>query len=136
MSHSDVRNEFQKNPVALSPREAYAHIQDGAVIIDIRPEYETNYRVFGVHTVYLLSYSTYKEKFHEIPKEKRLIIADSVGLKSPEISKFFHDQGYPQVAYLAGGVVAWDKDGLPLIKDLRYELNGGCACMLRPKKVD
>ena len=101
--------------------------------MDIRPEYETNYRVFDVHNVYWLPYSAYKEKFHEIPKEKPLIIADNVGLKGPEVARFLHDQGYPRVAYLGGGVVAWDHSGLPLRKDLGYELKGGCACKLRPK---
>lgn len=133
MSSLNSHDKLQGTPVGLSPKEAFAYLQDGAAIVDIRPEYETNYRIFDVGSVYLLSYSSYKQTFHEIPKEKPLIIADSVGLKSPEVARFLHDQGYPRVSYLAGGVVAWDHSGLPLSKDLGYELNGVCACKLRSK---
>ena len=122
-------------PVGLSPRIAFGYLQDGAVILDIRPEYETNYRAFDVPNVYLLSFSSYKEKLNEIPQEKLLIVADSVGLQSSEVAGFLVKRGFSQVAYLVGGIVAWDKYGFPLIKNLNNELHGGCACRLRPKKI-
>lgn len=135
MSSFYSSDKLKGKPGALSPKEAFACLQEGAAIVDIRPEYETNYRVFDVPDVYVLPYSSYKEKFQEIPKEKPLIVADSVGLKCSEVAQFLHDQGYPCVAYLAGGVVSWDHSGLPLSKDLGYELKGGCACKIRPKNL-
>lgn len=119
----------------ISPREAFALLHHGgAIVVDIRPEYETSYRVFDIPQVYLLAFDNYKEKFSEIPKDKLLIVVDNVGLKSPEVAAFFLEQGYSQVSYLIGGVVAWDRDGYPLKKNQEYELQGGCACRLKPKK--
>ncbi len=130
-----VHEEFsEQKSIPLSPREALCYLQHGAAILDIRPEYETNYRVFDFPHVYLLPFSSYRENFDEVPKCIPLIVVDNVGLKSSEVAKFFIEQGYTQVAYVVGGVVAWEQNGLPIKKDLDYELNGGCACMLKPKK--
>lgn len=122
-------------PVSLSPREAFVYLQDNGAIVDIRPEYEINYRVFDVPNIFYLPYSSYRDEFRIIPKDKFLIIADNVGIRSTEVARFLLAQGYPRVACLAGGVVEWDRDGLPLIKDMDYELVGGCACRLQSKKV-
>ena len=122
-------------PVPLSPKEAFAHLKDCAILVDIRPEYETNYRVFDVPKVFYLPYELYRDGFDIIPKDVFLIVADSVGNRSTEVARYLQEQGYPQVAYMTGGVVAWDRDGLPLSKDKEYEMVGGCACRLHPKKA-
>ncbi|KXG74394.1 rhodanese-like domain-containing protein [Thermotalea metallivorans] len=74
----------------LSSKEAFTLLcHGGAVVVDIRPKYEINYRVLDISKVYLLALDTYKEKFSEIPKDKLLIAVDNVGLKSPEVAAFF-----------------------------------------------
>jgi rhodanese-related sulfurtransferase len=123
-----------RKPVALSPCEAFDFMQSGAAIIDIRPEYETNYRMIDSDSVYLISYDSYKERFADIPKDTPLIIVDNVGLKSPEVAGFLLEQGFGRVAYVVGGILDWEHSGLPLLKDFDYELRGSCACMLRVKK--
>lgn len=125
---------MNKKPNKLTPREALEKLQEGALLVDIRPEYETNYRVIDVPYVYLMEYSTYRETFNNISKDISLIIVDSVGLQSSQVAQFILDKGYIEVAYITGGIIAWKQCGLPLTKDLDYQLNGGCACMLRTKK--
>lgn len=120
--------------VWLSPKEAFEYLQDSAAIVDIRPDYETNYRVFDVPKVFYLPYSSYRENYNTIPRDIPLVIADNVGLRSEEVACFLIEQGYTQVACLAGGVIEWDHRGLPLTKDMDCELTGGCACRLRSKK--
>ena len=122
-------------PVPLSPQEAFAHLQNNAALLDIRPEYETDFRVFDVPNVFYLPYRSYRDKFDLIPKNIPLIIADSVGNKSTVVARYLLEKGYLQVAYLAGGVVAWDRDGLPLTKDKNYAMVGGCACRLKPQNA-
>lgn len=127
--------QIKTTPVWFSPREAFEYLQGNAVIVDIRPDYEINYRVFDVPRVFYLPYSSYRQNFNEIPKDIPLIIADNVGIRSEEVGCFLMEQGYTQVMCIAGGVIEWDHDGLPLIKDLDCELTGGCACRLRPKRI-
>lgn len=133
-SYFDNPNQSDRKPIHLSPCEAFFYLQDEAILVDIRPEYEINYRVFDMPNVYLLPFPSYRERFNNLPKEKPVIIADSVGLKSPQVAQFLVDQGFSQVAYIIGGIIAWEHCDLPLTKDLEYQLNGGCACMLKPKK--
>lgn len=125
-----MNNNF--TPTVLSPREALSYLQEKAALVDIRPEYETSYRNFDVPKVYYVPYSSYIDSFHILPKDTLLIVADSVGNQSMEVARFLLMQGYPEVACLAGGVVEWDRNGLPLAKDTEYEMVGGCACKLQP----
>jgi len=121
--------------ISLSPREAFAYLQDNAAIVDIRPEYETSYRVFDVPKVFYLPGDLYRDKFQLLPKDILLIVADSSGNRSKEVAYYLIEQGYTKVACLAGGVIEWDRDGLPLSKNVDYEMVGGCACRLHPQKV-
>lgn len=120
--------------LSLSPREAFEYLQSGAAILDIRPEYETSFRIFDVSIVYYLPCTSCREELSLIPKDVPIIIADSVGTKSIEMMHYLKENGYTQVAYLAGGIVEWDRAGLPLNKDVDYEMVGGCACRLQPQK--
>jgi rhodanese-related sulfurtransferase len=128
-----MMNQFFSQ-ISLSPREAYEYLKDGAAIVDIRPEYETSFRVFDVPEVIYLPYSIYRDEFYLIPKETPLIIADSVGNQCKTVAAYLMEQGYSQVACMTGGIVEWDRAGLPLKKDGDYEMVGGCACRLQPQK--
>lgn len=130
-----MMNNVSQKIVSISPREAYEYLQENAVLVDIRPEYEICLRVFDVPKVIYLPYNIYKDKYSIIPKDIFLIVSDSVGNQSAIVVQFLIDQGYSSVASLTGGVVAWDRSGLPLLKDVEYEMIGGCACRLHPQKV-
>lgn len=133
MDEEFINENFQK-AIPLLPSEAVEYIQNGAIIVDVRAEYETNYRVIDCPDIIYLSYDSYKENYYRVPKEKEIIIVDNIGLVSPEVGKFLVSQGYNKVFYISGGIIAWDHSGLPLKKDIEFELNGGCACQIRPKK--
>ncbi len=122
-------------PQPLSSREAYEMALNGASILDVRPGYETNYRTFDVPKVYFLEMKELTELYHEVPQEETLIVADNAGVHSRELALFMQEKGYRQMYYLADGVLAWAHDGFPLVKDMDYELSGGCACKIRPRKV-
>lgn len=129
-------NPIKIKPIGLSPRDAYDKLKEGiASIIDVRPEYETCYRSFDVPKVYLLPFTLNFELKVELPTDEYIIVADNVGLDSPDVARKSLESGYPLVGYIIGGVVAWDRAGLPLIKDLGNELTGGCACKLKPRKL-
>ena len=63
-----------------------------------------------------------------------LIVADSVGIHSKEVAKFLVNKGFVNIANMAGGLVEWERDGLPLQVNLKEELSGQCACQLKAKK--
>lgn len=129
------QDKQNKIPTSLSPRQALAYLQAGAAIVDIRPEFETSFRIFDVPKVYYLSYRSYREDYPAIPKDCLLIVADSVGNQSQEVARFMLEKGYDNITFLAGGIVEWDRDGLPLAKDMDCAMIGGCACRLQPQKI-
>lgn len=118
----------------LTPREAYAEATEGdAVIMDVRELGIIGAKRFAVPEVLYLPLSELKESFDNIPKDIPLILADSAGLRSHEAMVIMLEEGYTNIANLAGGLVEWDRDGLPLNINTEDELSGSCMCQLRPR---
>ena len=120
--------------IHLSPNEAFKVLKSDAILLDVRENYETIGKTFGVENVIYLPKSEFLEKFNELPKDKPLVIADSVGLRSKKIYIFLANNGFSNLANLNGGIVDWEKDGLPMNIDKGEMLTGSCLCQLRPKK--
>ena len=118
----------------LTPAEAYMEaIENGAVIVDVREERLTGYKCFDVPVVIYMPGSRLSEEYHSLPAGIPLIIADSVGLRSHEAMEFLLGRGLRNIANLAGGIVEWEHDGLPLKIDRTEQLDGSCVCQLRPR---
>ena len=106
----------------------------GAVAVDIREEYELDYKLLDVPESIFISNSIFKDNYKMLSKTKPLVIVDSVGLRSKDAVIFLQEKGYTNAANLNGGIVDWDKDNLPLKVDKYAELSGSCACMLKPMR--
>jgi len=117
----------------LTPAEAYAESQKNAVILDVREEELTGYKQFDVPQTIFLPNTRIPEKYSELPLNVPLIIADSAGLRSKEAMIFLANKGYKNIANLAGGLVEWERDGLPLIINKNEKLDGSCVCQLKPR---
>ncbi len=118
----------------LTPRDAYDEaINNGAVIVDVREDYLTGYKQFDAPDVFYYPLSVLKERLNEIRKDVPLIIADSAGLMSHNAMLILKENGYDNMANLAGGIVEWERDGLPLRTDLMEQLDGSCMCQLKPR---
>ncbi|MCF7919583.1 MAG: rhodanese-like domain-containing protein [Candidatus Cloacimonetes bacterium] len=118
----------------ITPRKALAFLENEAILVDIREEYFRNGRTFIVKTTINLPYSVLEKEWEILPSDKLLIFADYVGLNSREAVIFLREKGFQEIAVLIGGVVDWEKDGLPLKINRNEELIGSCACSLRPRK--
>lgn len=73
------------------------------------------------------------ETYLQLPKNKTLIFADAVGLRSREAVWFLKEKGIKNIANMAGGLVEWERDGLPLKVDKSEILTGSCMCTLRKR---
>jgi rhodanese-related sulfurtransferase len=117
----------------LSPKEAFELCQKGAIIVDVREEYLTGYKTFDVEQIIYCPLSLINEKYIKLPKDKPLIIADSVGLRSKESVLLLIQKGFTNIANMAGGLVEWERDELPLKSDITEKLTGSCVCQLKPR---
>lgn len=133
-----INKEFEDAGIVIkgirhfSPREAFEASRMGAVFVDVRHSYETQYKAFGVSEVIYLDHEEVKNRYHELPQDRYLVIADSVGLHSKEITVFLISRGFARLANLNGGIFDWERDGLPVRVNIKEKLTGSCACMLKP----
>ena len=119
----------------LTPREAYHEaVSSNAVIVDVRETSLIDYKRFDVPNIIYAPNSELKKYYSSLPVDSPLIIADSVGLRSKEAMLFLLSKGFANIANLAGGLIEWDRDGLPLKIDQGEALSGACVCRLRPRK--
>jgi rhodanese-related sulfurtransferase len=73
------------------------------------------------------------QNYKSLPIDVPVIVADSVGLRSHEAMIFLRNKGFGNIANLAGGIVDWERDGLPLKRDITEQLDRSCICQLRPR---
>lgn len=118
----------------FSPAEAYDAAKRGAVTVDVRQDYESDFKAFDVENIIYVDHTEIERRYQELPKDEYLIIADSVGLHSKEVVEFLLSKGYTRLANLNGGIRDWERDGLPMIIDVSERLTGSCACMLKPRE--
>jgi rhodanese-related sulfurtransferase len=118
----------------LAPSECYELSNNGAIIVDVREDYLNSFKMFEVANVMYMPFSGLKNTFRQMPENVPLILADSVGLKSREAVLFMSENGYQNAANMAGGIVDWERDGLPLTTDINYRLLGSCMCQLKARE--
>jgi rhodanese-related sulfurtransferase len=118
----------------LSPGEAYAEAAvGGALIVDVREPRLTGYKNCDVPRLVHMPRSGIEQNYESLSRDIPLIIADSVGLRSHEVMEFLLSKGFTNIANLAGGIVEWEQDGMPLKVDMTEQLSGSCVCQLRPR---
>jgi rhodanese-related sulfurtransferase len=118
----------------VSPCEAFNLCIKGAAIVDVREEYLNNFKNFDVPLVLYFPITKLVNSFSELPQDKYLIFADTVGLRSKEAVVFLKDKGYDKIANMAGGIVDWERDGLPIKTNIEERLSGSCMCQLKPRE--
>lgn len=114
----------------VTPKEAYELNQKGVTILDVREMYEIKYKMLSAQHLLIIPFPELEESLSCLPADMPVIIADAVGVRSKMAIEFLIRKGYQNVVNMAGGILEWEKDGLPIIKDMSVELNDKCACML------
>jgi len=92
----------------VTPREAFDLCSRGAIIVDVREEYLNNFKNFNVPEIVFFPISSLVHKLSELPQDKYLIFADTVGLRSKEAVVLLKDKGFIKIANMAGGIVDWE----------------------------
>jgi rhodanese-related sulfurtransferase len=118
----------------VSPCEAFELCDKGAVIVDVREVYLNNFKNFDVPEILFIPISRLVHQLSDLPQEKYLIFADTVGLRSKEAVVLLKEKGFMRVANMAGGIVDWERDGLPLKINIEERLSGSCMCQLKPRE--
>jgi len=114
-----------------TPREAYQRCLEGTVILDIRPEILCALKQFDVPDVIYCPWQEVGQYLDRLPENREIIVADSSGSHSREVLNLLSAKGFSRIAGLAGGMVEWERDGMPLLVDNQARLSGSCMCQLK-----
>ncbi len=96
----------------VDPRSAQALAAEGALVVDVREatELETDGRLAGAHHIPLGELS---ERAGELPSDRPLVMLCRSGARSGLAADALRASGY-EAYNLAGGILAWERDGLPV----------------------
>jgi len=100
--------------------------------VDVREEFEVAIKVFGLTDILYCPFDSFEVLSGTLPREVPLIIADSVGIHSKEAARKLLENGYTLIANLAGGIADWERDGLPMCRDVE-SMQGQCPCMIKSR---
>lgn len=115
----------------FSSHEAFKLLQSGeAVLLDIRGEYLQGFKCIDVPWVVQIPLEELKLRAAGLPHEVFYICADSAGVNSKKAARILIDAGFESSGNLAGGLVDWERSGLPVCTDIKERLTGSCACQL------
>ncbi len=123
-----------RNILSFSPAETVEICKNGAVLIDVREEYLSGFKMFGVPEVVYLPWSRLEKEFSVLSKERFHICADSSGVYSKQAVVFLLQHGFDKAANLAGGMIEWERDKMPIELDKGERLTGSCMCQLKPRE--
>lgn len=105
----------KKRIYEISPQNAVKKINhDSATLFDLRSrdEFQQGHIVDSVHT----TDASFEQKKMEKYKTKPIILICSKGLQSRQTTAKLRTLGFTEVYMLSGGIEAWKKADLPLIK--------------------
>jgi rhodanese-related sulfurtransferase len=99
------------DPVEASRRLAQAEGDAGPLLIDVREQGE--FAELRIPVATLLPMSRVPTDYQLLPRDRPLLIHCAHGQRSLAVAEFLARNGYPDVASISGGIVAWAQAGLP-----------------------
>ena len=99
----------------ISPRKLYKMLQENKdiYILDVRPIAYDREDVF-IQNAEICPMVFLSDWYHNIPKDKQIIVTDWANKKAILAAKFLTNKGYNVVGILKGGIVRWREEQLPL----------------------
>ena len=104
------------NPREISPDAAFARLQAGAVLVDVRDEHE---RALGIASGArgMAGEALASQPGQHFPdRDAEVLLICQSGRRSFAIAQRLAASGYRNVASIAGGTSAWDARGLPMAR--------------------
>ena len=98
---------------SITPQEAEARIQAGAMLLDVRESVE--YRSGHAPAAKLISLGVLPRRLKEIPIEREILVICNSGGRSSQAATMLAKEGY-NVTNVSGGMVAWQRAGLRTVR--------------------
>lgn len=116
------------NNIHLSAKEAHECAQQGAIFVDVRETFMSSIKTFDVPEIIISPLKDFSQNIQHLPKNKYLIFVDATGVKSKPAMEMASREGFKKVANLSGGLVDWERDGLPTLTYQNILVSGRNKC--------
>lgn len=129
-----MSNIFEKtglisnNTVSLSAKQVIEHLNSEVILVDVREEFMTHIKIFDVQNQINIPITKLLKTTEVLPKNKALIFADATGVKSKAAFDIAKKNGIENIAILAGGIVEWERQGLPTTTFQKLKVMGKNKC--------
>lgn len=100
----------------ILPKEAEKKIKEGITVIDVRTSEEYKEGHIGGSSNINVSLSDFSEKVSSLDKNKEYLVYCRSGGRSSSAQKIMASLGFNNVYNLAGGIISWGEEGLPVEK--------------------
>jgi sulfur-carrier protein adenylyltransferase/sulfurtransferase len=102
---TSICNTMNAIPIEISPQQARAMQQAGAVLLDVREADEVE--ICCVAGSLWIPMGEVPSRLTEIPRDCPLVVYCHHGMRSMRVTRFLRDSGFSDVANMKGGVAAW-----------------------------
>lgn len=105
----------------ISANEAKELLTEGALLLDVREQDEIQQKAFVHDEVLNIPFSIFDENYGELPKDRKIVVACHLGIRSLRVAQFLVIQGWDEtnIYSLEGGIEAWKQAGLPVKAAMR-----------------
>ena len=86
--------------------------RDDVIVLDVREQWE--YDEGHIPGVIHMPMNDVPANLDEIPTDQTVIVSCRSGNRSGQVTNFLREQGYENVHNMEGGIVAWERAGLPV----------------------
>lgn len=100
----------------ISANEANELLTESAMLLDVREKDEIQQEAFVHDEVLNIPFSIFDENYDELPKDRKIVVACHLGIRSLRVAQFLVIQGWDEanILSLEGGIEAWQQAGLPV----------------------
>ena len=98
-----------------TPKQAQDEVARGALLIDVREQHEWD--AGRMPDAQLIPMGHIPSRLGDLPRDRKIIFTCRTGNRSGTIKDYMiEEHGYADVHNLLGGIVAWQLEGLPVLK--------------------
>jgi rhodanese-related sulfurtransferase len=98
----------------VCPTTSQRLLREGALLVDVREPDEVAQVGFAGCDVVNIPLSQFEDRWAEVPRDRDVILACAVGVRSLKATYYLMYQGYDRVANMKPGIERWVAKGFPI----------------------
>ncbi|WP_075348834.1 rhodanese-like domain-containing protein [Algoriphagus marinus] len=111
----------------ICPTTTQEWVKKGALLVDVREKEEEDQLACDVPAILNIPLSEFEERFHEIPKDRDVVMVCKNGSRSLRAAGFLINHGYDKVVNMQHGITRWVQKGFPTKGDTTIVTGNGAS---------